>query len=204
MMHAPTGVVADGVVTATHAAAEARRIRRGRRSSSSTRRCSKPSAVSRACECAGAVPTRCRSIPAGGCPFGVEGRPPARRRRSADRAASSASAAATSRRSAHGSLAGRFFTDDDTADAEAGGRRQRDVRAPRVPRRRRARPAHRLDGAADRAARPQPDVPRRPDVPARGPFRIVGVVADVHQAPLGQARRAGHLSHDRASSRSAR
>ncbi len=33
------------------------------------------------------------------------------------------------------------------------------------------------------------------NLPGRVPFRIVGVVADLHQAPLGQAVRGGRVSH---------
>ena len=85
-------------------------------------------------------------------------------------------------------LQGRYFQDTDSPAGEPVDRRQPDA-------------SH---GGRSRAKTPSASASSPPlsrsgrsagTCPGLVPFRIVGVIADMQQAPIGQTRRAGHLPH---------
>jgi putative ABC transport system permease protein len=175
MMHAPTGVTADGVVTATVQLSGAsyqdwKTVEQFYTTLlDSTRR--QPGI-----ELAGAGNTI--ALEAGWrMPFGVEGRPPARADENVIAQHVSASGGYFEAFRAR-LVAGRFFADGDSADSEP-------VIVVNDTLARQIFPGESAVGK-QLVSMAQQIGPLGRNLAGRGPFRIVGVVGDIHHAPLGR------------------
>ena len=176
MLHAPTGVIADGVVTATMQL-PARATRTGPRSSRCTRRCSSRSGSQPGVERGRRLDVACRSSRAGGCPSASTDAP-RRAGERLDRAAHLRQQRLLRNRCARRSLqAG----PSPTTIARHG----EPVVIVNQTFARRAFPGE--DAIGKRLVSTAQQIgPLGRNLTGPVPFRIVGVVADIHQAPLGR------------------
>ena len=185
MMRAPTGIVADNVVTTTDPAVGRGLpgLEQGRAVLHGAARVGPPAAGHRGGR---RVRRRWRSSLAGGSPTASKDVQRRARGRGDDRAAHQREHRLF-RDDAREPAAGPLLPGHGFAGGRAGDRRQPDLRTADVPGRRRRRQTHRHHRPADRAARPQPGGPGA--VPHRRRHRRRAPGAD------RQTRRAGHLPH---------